>query len=71
MSASLDVSPFVHATPFYSQTQRFDPLHLTIAIAEQTPERLASHAELKKGSPDILVPFAGKFMEDKRQLSLK
>ena len=40
-------------------------------IAEQTGGKLAAHAELKKDSPDVLVPFAEKFIENERKLSLK
>ncbi|CAM9619464.1 unnamed protein product, partial [Sphacelaria rigidula] len=47
-----------------------DPFHVTMAIAEQTAERLATHAELKKDSADALVPFAKAFIENERKLSL-
>ncbi|CAN0559898.1 unnamed protein product [Ectocarpus sp. 12 AP-2014] len=47
-----------------------DPYHFHIEIAEKTAEQLATNAELKKDCPAILVPFATKFMEDERLLSL-
>ncbi|CBJ27635.1 conserved unknown protein [Ectocarpus siliculosus] len=52
------------------QTREMDPYHLHIGIAEKTAEQLATNAELKKDSSAILVPFAAKFMEDERLLSL-
>lgn len=48
-----------------------DPYHLNMRIAEKTAEKLATSAELKKNSPELLVPFAAKFMETERLLSLK
>lgn len=54
-----------------SQKREMDPYHFHMEIAEKTAEQLATNAELKKDSPDILVPFAAKFMEEERLLSLK
>ena len=71
MSARTDVALFVDATLYCSQTRALNPFHLMTTIAEQTVGKLAANAELKKDSPDILVPFADKFMKNERQLSLK
>ncbi|CAN0340685.1 unnamed protein product [Ectocarpus sp. 4 AP-2014] len=55
-----------------NQKREMDPYHFHIEIAEKTAEQLAANAELKKDCPaGILVPFAAKFMEDERLLSLK
>lgn len=54
-----------------SQIREKDPYHFHIEIAEKTAEQLAENADLKKDSPAILVPFAAKFMEAERLLSLK
>ncbi|CAN0188873.1 unnamed protein product [Ectocarpus sp. 4 AP-2014] len=54
------------------QKREMDPYHFHIEIAEKTADQLATNAELKKDCPAaILVPFAAKFMEDERLLSLK
>ncbi|CAB1104663.1 unnamed protein product [Ectocarpus sp. CCAP 1310/34] len=53
------------------EVRQMDPYHLNMRIAEMTAEKLATSAELKKNSPDLLVPFAAKFMENERLLSLK
>ncbi|CAB1108895.1 unnamed protein product [Ectocarpus sp. CCAP 1310/34] len=47
-----------------------DPYHFHIGIAEKTAEQLATNAELLKDGHAILVPFAAKFMEDERLISL-
>ncbi|CAN0492447.1 unnamed protein product, partial [Ectocarpus sp. 12 AP-2014] len=52
------------------EKREMDPYHFHIEIAEKTGEQLATNAELKKDCPAILVPFAAKFMEDERLLSL-
>ncbi|CAM9811136.1 unnamed protein product [Ectocarpus sp. 13 AM-2016] len=52
------------------QIREKDPYHFHIEIAEKTAEQLAENADLKKDSPAILVPFAAKFMEAERLLSL-
>ena len=72
MSARTDVTLFIDATLYCSQARAPNHFHLmTTMIAEQTVGKLAAHAELKKNSPDVLVPFAEKFMGIDRKLSLK
>ena len=71
MFARTDVALFVNATLYCSQARALNPFHLMTTIAEQTVGKLAANAGLKKDSPDVLVPFADKFMENERQLSLK
>ncbi|CAB1118848.1 unnamed protein product [Ectocarpus sp. CCAP 1310/34] len=62
--------PFSVVDVCCSQKREMDPYHFHIEIAEKTAEQLATNAELLKDCHAILVPFAAKFMEDERLLSL-
>ncbi|CAN0107775.1 unnamed protein product [Pylaiella littoralis] len=54
-----------------AQARALNPFHLMATIAEQTVGKLATNADLKKNSPDVLVPFAQKYIENGRMLGLK
>ncbi|CAN0429040.1 unnamed protein product [Pylaiella littoralis] len=54
-----------------AQARALNPFHLMATIAEQTVGKLATNADLKKNSSDVLVPFAEKYIENGRMLSLK